>query len=144
MDRIAHDDGAVRTVRARLARAGRTDRPRIALPDDATDAFPVGTIRLVLDGTTRHAPVERSMDGGLEIRRVVDNARQAREGDGENRLPAWAEDRDLAIGRSVLLDVVEEGDLYGLRAPGESATYPLTGGRDEGLASIARDLEGNR
>lgn len=144
MDRIAHDDDAVRTVRATLARAGRTDRPRVAIPDDASDAVPAEAVRLVLDGTTRYAHVERALDDGLEIRRVADNARQAREGDGQNRLPAWVDDRGLDIGRSVLLDVVEDGSLYGLRAPGESATYPLSGAPDEGLASIARDLEGNR
>lgn len=144
MDRIAHDDDAVRTVRATLARAGRTDRPRVALPADAEDVFPTDTVRIILDGTTRSALIERSLDDGLEIRRIADNARQARAGEGENRLPAWVADHGLDIGRSVLVDVVESGSLYGLRGPGESATYPLANGPDEGLASIARDLEGNR
>jgi hypothetical protein len=116
----------------------------VALPADAADAFPTDTVRIVLDGTTRSALIERSLDDGLEIRRIADNARQARADEGENRLPAWVDDHGLDIGRSVLIDVVEPDSLYGLRAPGDSATYPLADGPDEGLASIARDLEGSR
>jgi hypothetical protein len=142
MERIAHDNASVRTVRATLARVGRTDRPRVDLPDDDTDAFPVGeVVRVALDGTTRHARVHRGMDDGLEFRAVYDNARQARMDDGTDRLPDWVDARDLAFGRSVLVDVVDEGFFYGLRAPSEAAVYEVPDQPDDGLAAIARDLE---
>jgi hypothetical protein len=174
MDRIAHDNASVRTVRATLARVGSVDRPRISLPDDAADAFPVGeVVRVALDGSTRHARVHRGLDDGLELRALYDNARQARQGsalradespsgerggeapgerqrrehhdprgpDGEDRLPSWVDDRDLEFGRSVLVDVVDEGFFYGVRAPSESAVYEVPDRPDDGLAAIARDLE---
>ena len=142
MDRIAHDNDAVRTVRATLARVGRTDRPRIDLPDDDADAFPVGeVVRMALDGRTRHARVHRGLDDGLELRGLYDNARQARTGDGRDRLPEWVADRDLAFERSVLIDVVEEGFFYGVRAPSEAAVYDVPDRPDDGLAAIARDIE---
>jgi hypothetical protein len=142
MDRIAHDNASVRTVRATLERVGRTDRPRIDLPDSDTDAFPVGeVVRVALDGTTRHARVHRGMDEGLELRAVYDNARQARTDDGEDRLPEWVAERDLEFGRSVLIDVVEAGFFYGVRAPDEAAVYEVPDRPDDGLAAIARDLE---
>jgi hypothetical protein len=142
MERIAHDNGAVRTVRATLAQVGRTDRPRIDLPDDDADAFPVGeVVRVALDGRTRHARVHRGLDDGLELRAVYDNARQARTDDGTDRLPEWVAERDLAFGRSVLVDVVDEGFFYGVRAPSEAAVYEVPDRPDDGLAAIARDLE---
>ncbi|WP_254824036.1 DUF7112 family protein [Haloglomus halophilum] len=142
MERIANDNDAVRTVRATLERVGRTDRPRIDLPDGERDAFPVGeVVRVALDGRTRHARVHRGLDDGLELRALYDNPRQARTGDGEDRLPAWVADRDLAFGRSVLVDVVDEGFFYGVRAPSESAVYEVPDRPDDGLAAIARDLE---
>lgn len=161
MERIAHDNASVRTVRAALARVGRTDRPRIDLPDDEDDSFPVGeVVRVALDGHTRHARVHRGLDDGLELRAVYDNARQARQGsalradespseeqsdsrgpDGNDRLPDWVADRDLDFGRSVLVDVVEAGFFYGLRGPSETAVYEVPDQPDDGLAAIARDLE---
>ncbi|WP_276259318.1 DUF7112 family protein [Haloglomus litoreum] len=142
MERIAHDNDAVRTVRANLERVGRTDRPRIALPDTERDAFPVGeVVRVSLNGKTRHARVHRGLDDGLEIRACYDNARQARTGDGEDRLPAWVAEHDLEFGRSVLVDVVEEGFFYGVRAPSDETVYEVPDRPDDGLAAIARDLE---
>jgi hypothetical protein len=148
MDRVAHDNDAVSTVRATLARAGRTDRPRIEIDATDADAFPAGeVVRIALDGHTRHARVERGLEDGLVVDAVRDNARQAREGSarghgGENRLPEWVADRDLDFGRSVLVDVVATDFYYGLRAPGETAVYEVPDRPDAGLASIARDLEG--
>jgi hypothetical protein len=39
------------------------------------------------------------------------------------------------------VDVVEPGFKYGVRAPGESATYRSTGTPDAGLADIAASLD---
>ena len=133
---------AVDSVRATLERAGRTDRPKIVVPDDDRDAVPEGElVRLSADGTTYHARVELAIDDSLELRGLYDNARLAREGDGENRLAAWADDHGLDFGRTVHLDLVDEGFFYGLRAPGERAVYQVPDRPDEGLADIAGDLE---
>jgi hypothetical protein len=151
---------AVPTVRATLARAGRTDRPKVAVPDDHRDRFPTAeTVRLFLDGSQFHARVERALDGGeasaasrassdepsesdgaIELRSVRDNPRLARETEGTDRLREWADDTRLDFGRTVHLDVLDEGFCYGLRAPGETAVYDVPDRPDDGLASIAEDL----
>lgn len=142
-DSVSSD--AVDSVRATLARAGRTDRPKVTLPDDARDRVPEGTVvRLVLDGTTRHARVERALDDTLELRGAYANARQAKEGDGENHLLAWADDHGLDFGRTVHLDVVLEGEVYGLRAPGERTVYSVPETTDSSLADIAEEVEEDR
>lgn len=142
-DSVSSD--AVDSVRATLARAGRTDRPKVTIPDDARDRFPAGTVvRLVLDGTTRHARVERALDDSLELRGAYANARQATEGDGENHLLGWADDHGLDFGRTVHLDVVVEGEIYGLRAPGGSAIYAVPESTDSTLADIAEEVEEDR
>jgi hypothetical protein len=138
-DRVAADNPSVRTVRATLAAAGAVGRPRIDVPEDAAEEFPVGdVVRLVLGGRTRYARVDRAFDGGLEIRGAYDNRRLAREADGENRLVEWVEREGPDVGRSVLVDVVEPGELYGARRPGASAVYELPETtRDDSLAAIA-------
>lgn len=137
-DSVSSD--GVPTVRATLARAGRTDRPKVSLPDDARDRFPTGeVVHLLLGGADRHAKIERAIDDALEIRGVYDNVRMARESDGENRLSGWADDARLDFGRSVLVDVLDEGFAYGLRAPGEETVYRVPDRPDEGLASIAEE-----
>lgn len=138
-DRIAADNPTVETVRATLAAAGATGRPRIAVPEDAAESFPVGdVVRLVLGGRTRFARVDRALDDTVEIRGAYDNRRMARETDGDNRLVEWADAADVDVGRSVLVDVVEAGELYGVRRPGADAVYelPETTGNDS-LAAIA-------
>lgn len=130
---------AVDTVDATLARAGRTDRPKVRLPEDAD--LPVdGGVRLALDGRTRHAQVERAIDGTVEIRGAYDNPRLARESGGENRLVEWFEDRRLDFGRTVRLDVIDAGYCYGLRAPGERAVYEVSDRPDDALSDIAEEV----
>jgi hypothetical protein len=139
-DSVSSD--AVDSVRATLARAGRTDRPKVTIPDDARDRFPTDeVVRLDLGGKTRHARVERALDDSLELRGAYANARQARAGDGENHLVAWATAAGLDFGRTVHLDVVEEGHAYGLRAPGERAVYTVTASPDDSLADIANQTQ---
>ena len=134
---------AVDSVRATLERAGRTDRPKVVIPDDAHDAVPEGeVVRVSVDGTVYHAQVDLAIDDSLEIRGLYDNARLARDGDGENRLAAWADDHGLDFGRTVHLDLVDEGFFYGLRAPGERAVYQVPDRPDDDLADIARQVEG--
>ncbi|WP_049902194.1 DUF7112 family protein [Halococcus agarilyticus] len=142
-ERVPHDHPSVETVRATLARRGRSSRPRLALPDDA-DRFPTGTTRLVLGGETHHARIESGLDGDREITGAYDNARLARDRDGTDRLDEWRSSAGIDLGRSVVVDVVEPGFLYGVREPGERAVYEATEPPDEGLAAIARDLDGDR
>ena len=138
-DRISHDHASVVTHRAKLERSGRTSRPKLVLPDDV----PVleRPVRLVLDGTTYHATIEEAVDGTVEIRGAYDNARMAREREGENHLVGWAEDNGLDFGRSVHFDAVDD-DFYGVRAPGERAVYTPVDSPSDSLSDIANDLDG--
>ncbi|WP_254536788.1 DUF7112 family protein [Halomarina litorea] len=137
-DRIPHDHSSVSTHRATLARAGRTDRPKIVLPEDLS--VPEGPVRIVLDGRTYHTLVDVDFDGVPEVRGVYENARMAREREGSSHLAEWVEERNLEFGRSVHVDVVE-ADLLGVRAPGETAVYTASPGPDDSLADIARNLD---
>lgn len=136
---------AVDSLRATLAQTGRTDRPKVVLPDDERDHFPEEeVVRLSLDGKARYARVDRALDDSLELRGIYANARQAREGDGENYLVAWADDNRLDFGRTVHIDIIDEGEHYGLRAPGERAVYTAVESADSSLADIAKQAEENR
>jgi hypothetical protein len=133
---------AVESVRATVERAGRTDRPKITVPEAARNRIPEGEpVRLSLGGSVRHARVELAIDDSLEIRGAYDNPRLAREGDGPNRLVEWFEDAGLDFGRTVHLDVVDEGFFYGLRSPGERSVYRVPERPDEGLAELAKQAE---
>ena len=129
----------VDTARAEIVESGALDRPKVRLPDGTA---PEGVVRVDADGSTYHAPVTVSLDGDLELRGLYDNARMARERDGDNRLAAWVDENGLAPGRTVLVDVVVDGQQYGLRAPGEEAVYRVVDSPDNDLASIAEDLDG--
>jgi hypothetical protein len=144
-DRVASDHSSVTTVRATLARRGSTNRPAIELPDDHADAFPVGdVVRVVLGGDERHARIEEYM-GDRVIPGVYDAPSFARDpGSADNRLVEWADDADLELGQSVLVDVVEEGFKYGVRQPGERVFYEATESPDDSLSSIAKQLDGDR
>ena len=129
----------VDTVRAEIVESGALDRPKVRLPDGTA---PEGVVQIDADGSTYHAPVVVALDGDLELRGLYDNARMARERDGDNRLAAWVDEKGLAPGRTVLVDVVVDGQQYGLRAPGEEAVYRVVDSPDDDLASIAEDLDG--
>jgi len=138
-DRLPSDHPTIDTVRATLARWGRT-RSRLSLPED--EDFSDGTVRLVVDGDTRHATVEFGTQGP-EIKGAYDNPRLAREHGGEDRLENWRRSSEIDYGRSVAVDIVEPGFLYGVREPGERAVYEAVEAPDSGLAAIARDLGGD-
>ena len=76
------------------------------------------------------------------MRGLYDNPRMARQRDGDNRLAEWVEAAGLEPGRTALVDVVVEGEQYGLRAPGDSAVYRVVESPDDDLASIAEDVDG--
>ncbi|MFQ3320435.1 MAG: hypothetical protein ACI8UR_002434 [Natronomonas sp.] len=129
----------VDTVRASIEQSGALDRPKLVVPDDV---LPEGTVRVDADETTYHAVVDTGLGGDLELRGLYDNARLARTGEGENQLEEWVESCGLEIGRSALLDIVVEGEQYGLRAPGTRAVYQVADSPDDSLASIAEDVDG--
>lgn len=141
-DRVPHDHPTVETIDGTLGRYGGTRRPEIRLPE--TDEIPTGeVVRLVLDGTEYRTKVERQTDGSPVLRGAYETPRLARNpGSATDALQPWVDERDLDFGRTVHLDVVDSGYKYGLRAPGESATYATTETPDDSLASIARDLDG--
>ncbi|MFB6082016.1 MAG: hypothetical protein ABEJ67_04260 [Halanaeroarchaeum sp.] len=140
-DRVSHDHPTVETLTATLGRYGGTTRPEVRLPGDAD--LPVGdVVRLILDGTEYRAELLDRADGTPVIRGAFETPRLARDpGSATDHLRAWVDDRDLATGRTVYVDVVEPGQTYGLRAPGESSTYRSTGSPKDSLAAIAEDLE---
>lgn len=142
MDRIPSDHDSIDTVSATLGRhAGRRHRVEIA-PDDR-DRFPVDEIvRVTIDGTRRHARVESHLtDDRVLITGAYDGPELVRDpSDATDRLAEWIADAGLDEDDPVLVDVVAEGFLYGLRTPGERVFYDDPDPPDEGLASIARDL----
>lgn len=142
-DRITSDNPSVATVDAELARAGGTTRPELRIPAAEADSVPAGdVVRLVLDGSEFRARIAERSDGSLAIRGAYDTPSLARDPEGAtNRLREWVDSTDLDFGRTVHVDIVEEGFKYGVRAPGERATYDATGKPDDSLASIARSLD---
>lgn len=139
-DRVGSDHPSVTTVRGTLVRRGGTRRPAVELPAEERDRLPDdGVVRLVVDDRERHAPVRAS--GSPTIAGAYDNPRLARERDGRDRLAEWVEAESVDFGRSVLVDVVEPGEVYGLRLPGETAVYAVERGPSKSLRSIAEDLE---
>jgi len=140
-DRLPSDHDAVTTHRVTVSRVGRTDRPRIELPD-SVDLDEGDVVECVLDGTEYHAIVETTTTGTRTIQRVADNTRLAHEGGGENRLVEWVRDADVSLDGSAHLDVVTAGYKYGLRTPGTRVVYSATDAPDDSLADIARDLDG--
>ncbi|MFB6138101.1 MAG: hypothetical protein ABEJ42_07180 [Halobacteriaceae archaeon] len=138
---VGHDHPTVETLEGELGTRGPTDRPCVRLDAGDADALALeSVVRVVLDGETGRG---RFVDGraGPELRAVFDTPEQVRTpGAGENRLAAWVDDHDLSEGRTVHVDVVERGERYGLRAPGQRATYRDLGSPDESLSVLAEDI----
>ena len=140
-ERISSDHDSIQTHRAPLENVGRTDRVKVVLPAEL-DIEPDDVVEFALDGETHFAKVDTTLDGDAVVRRVTDNRRQAREGDGENRLAEWVEAADVRVGASVHLDVVTPGHAYGARTPGKQVVYRATEPPSGSLADIAADLDG--
>jgi hypothetical protein len=136
---VTHE--SLSSVVGTVERTGATRRLEVRLPSDDA-SFPVGdVVRVVLDGSEYRARVDRTADGTPVFRGAYDTPSQARDpGGATNRLGDWVESEGLEAGRSVHVDVVEQGFKYGVRAPGGDATYESTGTPDAGLADIAASL----
>lgn len=140
MDRIASDNPAIETLRATVARHGAR-RKRVELPDNA-DVPTDEVVRLVIEGTTYHAQVEGGFaDAGPHITGAYETPAAARSSDGTDHLGPWLDVENRSAGSTVLVDAVEPGFAYGLRAPGEETVYDAVEKPDESLAAIARDIE---
>lgn len=138
-ERLAHDHPTVETVSAAVGRDGPTKRPIVEI-DTVLSVDPETVVRLVLDGTEYRSLIEGS-GAPRKLRHAAETPRLARNpSESENALREWLAARDLPVGRTVHLDVVEPGFRYGLRAPGESAVYQ-SGRPDDSLSAIARDLD---
>ncbi|MDL0121401.1 MULTISPECIES: hypothetical protein [Halobacterium] len=139
-ERVTHE--TVQSGRGSVVRAGGTRRLAVQVPADSAASLPVGdVVRVVLDGSEHHASVAATADDTPVVRGAYATPRLARQPNGaDNELAAWLADAGLEAGRSVHVDVVAAGFKYGLRAPGETATYESTGTPDEGLADIAASL----
>ena len=150
-DRVSSDHDSIETHRAPLETVGRTDRIKVVLPiDDFAAGEDVGVdhglepdavVELALDGEIHYARVDSTLEGDLVVRRACDNRRQAREGDGENRLAEWVDDADVHVGGSVHLDVITPGHAYGVRTPGTQVVYRVTEPQSGSLADIAANLD---
>jgi hypothetical protein len=149
-DRIASDAPTVETHRAHLVRSGGTRLPALSVPDGA--ALSGGEqVRLVLDGDTYHARVERG-SGGPVIRGAYDTASDLRIVDGEdgavapgdltNRLVAWCRSVGREPDDAVDFDEIDPGYHYAVRVPGERAVYDLLDRPDSSLQDIASDIDG--
>lgn len=136
-------DETVPTATGTLARAGGTSRLELRLPADAAEDFPAGdVVRVVLDGSERHAQLSRTASGEPVIRGAYATPTLARDpGSADDALASWVADRGLEAGRSVHVDVVEPGFKYGVRAPGDSARYEAAEPPSSSLADIAESLD---
>jgi len=141
-DRVSSD--AVPTVRATLVEHGAMNRVRVQIPEDDMDRFPAGeVVRVVVDGDTYHSEVNRHLtDDTYLLAGAFDTPEAARERSGTDHLGAWCDDVGRDPGGSVLVDVIEDEFLYGLRAPGTKSYYTAHEAPDESLASIAEDVQG--
>jgi len=142
-ERLPSDHDAVDSHRATVERVGRTDRRKVVVPEAAADAVPVeDVVELVFDETTYHSRVETDLEGTPVVTGAYRTPTLARSpADGEDHLADWLDGTGVAVGDSVLLDVVTEGFTFGLRAPGERTVYEATEPPSDSLSAIARDIE---
>lgn len=141
-DRISSDHPSVRTVRSTCVET--TTGVRLEVPADDREAFPTDeVVRFVLDGEELFGRVERALTGeDLSVPGVYETPDRAREpGGATDRLLQWVDDRGVATGGSVLIDVIEPEFLYGLRAPGKTVYYDAREPPSDSLSDIADDLE---
>jgi hypothetical protein len=140
-NRLPSDHASVRTERAAVARSGGTRRPCLRLPTglelDSGDL-----VRLVLDGDESHARVQAD-SSGLLLRGAYDMRSEAKEpGRAENRLVEWLQANDREPDDALDLDVLDPGERYGLRLPGERVVYKDISSPGSSLQDIAKDLDG--
>lgn len=143
-ERVPSDHPSVSTVRARVERRGATTTTRVGIDAEDADCFPdEGVVRLVIDGRTTHARARRTPDGRAAIDGAFETPSVVRDpGSAPDLLAAWIEEADLGLGRTVLLDVVVEDFLYGLRVPGEDVVYEAHNPPSTSLADIAAQVDG--
>lgn len=140
-DRLPSDHASVLTERAQVERSGGTRRPCLGLPD-SLDLDSGDLIRLVLDGDEFHARVQADSSGTL-LRGAYDFRSEAKEpGRAENRLVDWLHQEGREPDDALDLDVLEAGQRYGLRLPGERVVYNDTSSPGGSLQNIAEDLDG--
>ncbi|MFB6112985.1 MAG: hypothetical protein ABEJ58_02640 [Halodesulfurarchaeum sp.] len=137
---IRHNHPSIETVDGTVERHGSSNRRRIRLPEEISVEEST-VVRLILDGSEYHSQLQAVGGPGLAVVHVAETPRLARNPPtARNHLPGWIRERDLDVGRTVHVDIVDPGRLYGLRSPGEDGTYPSET-HDGKLADIARNLD---
>lgn len=139
-DRVPSDHATVESQRVHLSSIGASSRLQIALPDSIT-ATPEEICSLALDGDQYFTRVSETLTGDPAIRAAYQNRRQTRQGDGTNVFRDWLDTIDVTAGDPLVLDVLETGDVFGLREPGERVVYEPPEPPDDSLASIAESIE---
>lgn len=134
---VTHE--SVESIAASVERVGGTRRRQVVAP--ALERPSDDIVRLDIEGTTYRAPVAETAAGDLAFRGAYESPSLARDRSGRNHLADFLAAHDLEPGRTVHVDVVEPGFRYGLRAPGQRATYHSTGQPSSSLADIARSLD---
>jgi hypothetical protein len=139
-ERVPSDHESIASHRSAVETVGSTSRLVVPVPD-AVEMPTDEPIRVSLAGELGHARATTALDGGTILRGVYDNARQARERDGDGEcLREWLAAAGLGGGDAILLDEITPGYAYGLRPPGERVVYQAVEAPSDGLSDIARDL----
>lgn len=142
MDRIPSDHDSVDVIRATLARHGG-QRVRVEVPQYHADRFPRGDVfRVVVGGSRRYARIEPHLTADtLLITGAYDGPITTRDrSEAPDRLTEWVNATGLGPGDPVLIDVVTEDYLYGIRHPGDRVFYDDPEPPDDDLVAIARKL----
>lgn len=140
-DRVASDHASISTLDGTIVAHGPTSRPAIELPDE-TECSTGEVLRLVVDGTVRFTVPQSFAGDTVRLSGAFETPDDARSPSGAtNQLRAWLDQIDLNIGRTVHVDVIDEGFKYGVRAPGTRVVYDAPESPSDSLASIASQIE---
>lgn len=142
-DRISHSHPTIETHRGTITRAGSTRRPVVSVPTGNDETFPPETIVRVEVAEQEYHSRLHTRGENTEFNGVFESPRFARNpSEQRNSLPTWIKQHnELAIGREILIDIIDPGFKYGFRIPGHDATYTVTSPPKRSLHDIAQQLD---
>lgn len=139
MERLRSDHPTIPTHTGAVIRYG-SRRRALAISHD--ELFSETVVRIIADETEWFTQPIREQGQRWVISGLYTQPGAAREYDQtETKLADWLEKRDLSPGRTVFVDVIDEGVKYGLRGPGEDAVYQVPDQSAAGLVDIAREID---